>query len=309
MNASGSPGPADGHVAEAPAPASGGRILSIFEVIVYLVVGGIGVVGVNVLLLAGWMISTGTIDPSVQLPTSIVAATSILQFGGMVAAAALLAVGFGWWRGDRGAGWLGRELKSGFGFKMPGRVAMGAAFIGGLTVGWFPSWFAGVMKDVMPSLEMGAVSMINDVLTSGTGTERFVMIAVIAVLGPLAEELVFRGYLWRALRRGFSAPVVLVATSLLFAAFHLDPVQALPLVFTGLFLGWLRMVSGSVWPAVLAHVINNALGVTDAIVGLGALSSTVTSLGAAALTIGVAIAVWKAARTERQPTGTLAEVG
>ena len=60
-------------------------------------------------------------------------------------------------------------------------------------------------------------------------------------------------------------PAVWVATSLIFAGYHMDPVQSVALVFTALGLGWLRWMSGSVWPGVLLHAVNNGLGVISAI--------------------------------------------
>ena len=41
---------------------------------------------------------------------------------------------------------------------------------------------------------------------------------------------------------------------------HLDPVRFPAVLFLGLFLGWLAWRTGSVWPAVAAHAVNNALG-------------------------------------------------
>jgi len=99
------------------------------------------------------------------------------------------------------------------------------------------------------------------------------------VLTPLAEELFFRGLLWRVWREGMGGVAVLVLQALLFAFLHLahTGVEVLPrfavtpglaaniFVSTfagGVFFGVLRMRSGSVWPAVLAHAAVNLAAAT-----------------------------------------------
>jgi membrane protease YdiL (CAAX protease family) len=57
-------------------------------------------------------------------------------------------------------------------------------------------------------------------------------------------------------------------TAALFACVHLPDLgflwYALPnLLLLGLVLAWLRLKSGSLWPAVLAHAVNNALAVVS----------------------------------------------
>jgi len=78
----------------------------------------------------------------------------------------------------------------------------------------------------------------------------------LAVFSGLAEELLFRGALWSHLG--------LWGTTLLFGLVHIVPRRALwgyPLFAAGagLMLGILRDASGSVFPAMLAHVTVNGL--------------------------------------------------
>jgi len=60
---------------------------------------------------------------------------------------------------------------------------------------------------------------------------------------------------------GWHSVAPLVLTSLLFMAYHQDPIHVLGLAPTAFFLGWLRLVSGSIWPPMLAHFTNNALAI------------------------------------------------
>jgi membrane protease YdiL (CAAX protease family) len=97
-------------------------------------------------------------------------------------------------------------------------------------------------------------------LFEGTRGHQVGMVLVASVLAPIAEEVAFRGYLLSALRTRLPPGPAIAASAVLFAAMHLDPVRFPAVLFLGLFLGWLAWRSGSIWPAVAAHAVNNALG-------------------------------------------------
>jgi hypothetical protein len=78
---------------------------------------------------------------------------------------------------------------------------------------------------------------------------------------PLFEELVFRGTLWGLLERALPPPVVLLITSVIFAAYHVDPIHVILAFPVGLLIGWVRMTSGSIYPAILLHFVNNTLAI------------------------------------------------
>lgn len=88
--------------------------------------------------------------------------------------------------------------------------------------------------------------------------ERALMVGAATALAPLCEEVAFRGHLLSALalRRGPGAAIALSAVA--FAALHLDPVRLPGLLFLGVLYGWMTWRAGSVYPAILAHAVNNA---------------------------------------------------
>jgi membrane protease YdiL (CAAX protease family) len=97
-------------------------------------------------------------------------------------------------------------------------------------------------------------------LFQGSPREQLAMALIASFLAPLAEEVAFRGYLLSALRTHLRPGAAIAASSVLFAAMHLDPVRFPAVLFLGIFLGWLAWRSGSLWPAVAAHAANNGLG-------------------------------------------------
>lgn len=84
----------------------------------------------------------------------------------------------------------------------------------------------------------------------------------ICVGAPLAEELLFRGAWFSRLEPRLGTWPTILLTGLSFGVVHLGAPWTVPvLAVLGIGLGWLRARSGSVWPSVLAHGLNNAAGV------------------------------------------------
>jgi membrane protease YdiL (CAAX protease family) len=127
-------------------------------------------------------------------------------------------------------------------------------------------------------------------LFEGSRRHQLGMALVAAVLAPLAEEIAFRGYLLSALRTRFPPRVAIAASALLFAAIHLDPVRFPAVLFLGMFLGWLAWRSGSIWPAVAAHAVNNGLGsLVASLAGGDPEAGGSVAAGLAAMAIGIAV--------------------
>ncbi len=87
-------------------------------------------------------------------------------------------------------------------------------------------------------------------------------IFVIAMIPALGEELMFRGVLQRIMLK-FSPKGHLAVwlTAILFSAVHFDFFGFLPRMFLGLTLGYLMLYTGNLWLSIIAHFINNSIGV------------------------------------------------
>ncbi len=84
-------------------------------------------------------------------------------------------------------------------------------------------------------------------------------LGVVALLPALCEELATRGVLARALRPGLGRIAAVVISALCFATFHLSIVRFVPTLALGVVLASLTLAADSIWPAVLAHFLNNAI--------------------------------------------------
>lgn len=77
------------------------------------------------------------------------------------------------------------------------------------------------------------------------------------VLAPLAEELVFRGFVYRNLRDQHGKGLAMLLSGLAFAAVHFQPTLVLPLTALGVGLALLYEWSGSLWVPITVHALWN----------------------------------------------------
>ena len=99
----------------------------------------------------------------------------------------------------------------------------------------------------------------------GLGWQGFVLAIVgVVVVAPLAEEVLYRGLLFPALRQRWGLWFGAGVSGLLFAAFHLSPASLPSLFFTGLALSLLYHYCDSLWPGLALHVTVNLMAVLAA---------------------------------------------
>ncbi|HZX71966.1 MAG TPA: CPBP family intramembrane glutamic endopeptidase [Rhodanobacter sp.] len=150
----------------------------------------------------------------------------------------------------------------GFGFVRPpqARFLLLALVIGLATPflgGWLTQWLAQGHPVTQNIQQLGEHAPLG---------WRIPLALMAVTLGPLVEELLFRGVLLSALLQRWGTGVAVLLSSLAFALAHLPGLNwqlfALPaLLGLALALAWLRLRSGSIWPSVVAHGANNALAV------------------------------------------------
>ena len=91
--------------------------------------------------------------------------------------------------------------------------------------------------------------------------ERVAIIAMAIIVAPIAEELIFRGYLYGVIRRFAGRIPAILVTSLLFAAIHLHLPSFLGLTVLAVILCLLYERTGSLWSNILMHATFNAFSI------------------------------------------------
>jgi membrane protease YdiL (CAAX protease family) len=108
----------------------------------------------------------------------------------------------------------------------------------------------GLQLDEQQNVGFGNLSQLNEYIMA------FIALAIIP---PIAEELLFRGYLFGELRQKISFIPSMILTSLIFAIVHLQLNVGIDVFCLSLVLCYLREKTGAIWAGVLLHMIKNSI--------------------------------------------------
>ena len=116
-------------------------------------------------------------------------------------------------------------------------------------------WFISTvlpMIDLMQEQETGFTGITQ-------GFEYTLAFLSLVVIAPVAEEVLFRGYLFGKLRKRFSLWLSIILTSLLFAIVHFAWNVGFDVFVLSIVLCLLRVMTGSLWAPILLHMIKNGI--------------------------------------------------
>lgn len=118
------------------------------------------------------------------------------------------------------------------------------------------------LDQMLRSLEGTAEEMMVAFTATKSVWGLLVNLLMIGVIAAVGEELIFRGVLQRLMIQMIkNSHLAIVITALLFSAFHFQFFSFLPRFVLGLLLGYLMFYGRSIWYPILAHFVNNAMGV------------------------------------------------
>lgn len=137
----------------------------------------------------------------------------------------------------------------------------------------------------------GALDHINRVLARASVGGLAVLVVALAFGPGLAEEMFFRGFMQTRLVERFGAALAVGVTAGCFGLIHFDLVHTPVAAGLGLFLGWATERTGTIVPAMVAHVVNNLLAVLTARVPLPSSPAALGAILAAALLVTAAVLV------------------
>ena len=210
---------------------------------------GPGRVGVGILVLLVLSVIEVAIvsvfDPSLDSLAARLSAQAML-------AATLVGVAFGV-GADRSSS--GSALRAALGLRRPLRsplVIAGAAYIAYVVVALvYSALVHPQQRDITRDLGFGH----GDIGT---------IVAGVLIIGaaPISEEIFFRGFIFGGFRRRLSFPVAAVLSALIFGLFHYTGSGSLTVVPQLAFLGfafcWVYEETGSIYPTIALHMVNNA---------------------------------------------------
>ena len=103
-------------------------------------------------------------------------------------------------------------------------------------------------------------AIIIESIINPTTVEYLLFAIGVTFIAPLTEEILFRGFFWGILDRlKFNSVTAMSITTLLFIYAHGEVVHIAGVMPIAFFLGWLRERSGSIFPTILCHAVNNGV--------------------------------------------------
>lgn len=149
------------------------------------------------------------------------------------------------------------------GKRIPGAVALGLGACIILTV------IVGLAAQVFPKAFEGYQELMDTLDISSS----ILAVPYVMLLGPIAEEFIFRGVILDRLRPAFSFWIANAFQAALFGVFHMNLIQGLYAFVLGMILGLVVEVTGTVFASMATHITFNTTSIL-----LGILSDQATSL-------------------------------
>ncbi len=224
----------------------------LYTILLYIVVQLVAGIGLALALkLLGW--DSDRIDSWLSGATSgqflYILITELLVVGGVVWFLRRRQISL------RRIGWGKPKLRYAF----AALAGFGVYFLSYIVVVAAAHWLIPQLKlDQEQNIGFTNVTSMGDLILTGIS---------LVVLPPLAEEILFRGFLFGGLRQGLSLWPAAIITSLLFGAGHLEFGDGGPLVWVAaldtfvlsLVLCYVREKTDSLWPGIFIHAAKNAL--------------------------------------------------
>ena len=196
-----------------------------------------------------------SIEPSAQNDQVSLGAVSAAAF--LFVAALLL-----------GAYPAGPRVSQALGLRRTHPLAIPLGFVIGALV-QFPAERISGWIDLLAPLSTEDKAARAELFVADTPAQAVAIAFVLCLLVPFAEEAFFRGAVYGALRRAKSSQWM--AGSVVgfgFMICHMNVRLLLPIALVALVLGVLRSASGSLYPAIFAHVAFNSVTVVGHLLGL-----------------------------------------
>ena len=114
------------------------------------------------------------------------------------------------------------------------------------------------VQSIMEKFKEMFEAVYKQLVSTNSIPELLWVIIIVALIPAIAEEFLFRGLVQRSFEKGLTPMRGVIATGLIFGAYHMNPFSFIPLAVIGIYLGFLTMRSGSIWVSVVTHFFNNA---------------------------------------------------
>lgn len=117
------------------------------------------------------------------------------------------------------------------------------------------SFLMALVRMVIPSIFANYDRIVQAVsLNQGSPV---LMLVLVVVLGPIAEEVLFRGVIYGKLREGFTVTQAAVISGAIFGIYHKNIVQGIYAALFGMILAYIFEKTQTIWGAIGTHTMFN----------------------------------------------------
>jgi membrane protease YdiL (CAAX protease family) len=131
--------------------------------------------------------------------------------------------------------------------------------VGGYSVYVLFLTLQGLTVQQMPVLNLEVAQLGMKLLGEQSAASVIIYVVLLGLLAPVAEELIFRGFIYSSLRRYVSALPAVVVSAVVFGLMHPGGTALLQIVVIGIVLAVLYERTRSVIPCIVCHAMNNLL--------------------------------------------------
>jgi CAAX protease family protein len=117
-------------------------------------------------------------------------------------------------------------------------------------------YIQGVLNELKSIFDLIEETTIR-IVRAYSPAEFLVVVFVIGITPAICEEILFRGFVLKNLEKISKVNIAIFLTGLLFALYHLQPFNLIPLVILGSFLAYVVYYSNSIYVGMLCHFLNN----------------------------------------------------
>ena len=131
-----------------------------------------------------------------------------------------------------------------------------------------------VIRAYIPGIDWSEAQDVgfNNVIS---GIDKIITFVALVILAPIAEELIFRGFLYGKLRTRLSAVPAIILVSILFGFVHGQWNVGIIAAIMSIFMCLAREITGTIYAGILIHMIRNGLAfyllyIMDGTIAIGA---------------------------------------
>lgn len=180
-------------------------------------------------------------------------ATAKLGFGGVAVEQGiflLLSLGFAWY--------IKTDFKKLFSLRLPKlRHVFGGVFL------WMGTCLATILLNcfLIQILPGNSAEELIDQNAYFAGQPAWALILVVAILPPICEEMLFRGFLFGTMKSKWRLGSAIVVSGVIFGLYHMNLIKAISISVLGIALAYGVSCSESIFVSIIMHMCQNGISV------------------------------------------------